>query len=298
VSSPGFVLAVVAALSATPASARQLDLSKPEDVIRAEMRIDCSPDLAKPRLRWMGGKIMARRQGERDRHILDVQALNASACQTFEDPKRGPGYRTVTREIMFYIDPATGKVLDTWTNPWTGETVQVIHMFNDPVNMPEPKYAYDRDGKPVPPWPGKIVGDTAMLQMANPFFRDSPMGGEYQDYVGGKYSVLELRTVLLPAAEWLDTEKPYPVRGISVWSRLSPWLPWMKMAGREGQTALTSTWFAVGSMNDVPEPLKSTVLTKYPEFATAPPIDDPRPSVSSWDGVKAAISENRTRGNQ
>jgi len=175
----------------------------------------------------------------------------------------------------------------------TGETVEVVHMFNDPVNMPEPKYARDKDGKPLPPWPGQVVGNTAMLQVANPFFRDSPMGGEYQDYVGGKYSVLELRTILLPLPDWLDTDKPSPVRGIAVWSRLSPWLPWMKMGGREGSTALTSTWFAVGSMDEVPEPLRSTILTKYPVFATAPPLDDPRPSVSSWDGVKAAINQQR-----
>ena len=287
------LIAVVAVLSIAPAHARILDLSKPEDIIRAEMRIDCTADPAKPRLRWMSGKIMARRQGEKDLHIFDVQGLNAAACRSYDDPKRGPGYRQVTRESIFYIDPATGKVLDTWKNPWIGETVEVVHMFNDPVNMAEPKYAYDKDGKPLPPWPGKIVGGNAMVQVANPFFRDSPMGGDYQDFVGGKYSVLELRTILYPVAEWLDTDKPSPVRNVAVWSRLSPWLPWMKMAGREGETALTSTWFGVGGMDEVPEPLRTTILTKYPMFATAPPLDDPRPSVSSWNGVQAAIDRQR-----
>ncbi|MSO98083.1 MAG: DUF1838 domain-containing protein [Rhodospirillaceae bacterium] len=289
------LLAFATVLLATTAHARTLDLTKPEDVIRAEIRLDCSPDPAKPRLRWMTGQIMSRRQGEPDQHIFDVQALNTSACQIYDDPKRGPGYRSVTREIMFYIDPVTGKVLETWKNPWTGETVDVVHMFNDPVNMPEPKYAYDKAGKPLPPWPGKIVGGMAHLQRANNYFRESPMGGDYQDYVGGKYSVLELRSILIPAADWLDTDKPSPVRGVAVWSRISAWLPWMKMGGREGYTALTSTWFAVGDISEVSEPLRSEVLSKYPVFATAPPLDDPRPSVSSWDGVKKALNEKRAR---
>ena len=48
------LLAIVLAMVAE-ADARQLDLSKPADIIRAEIRLDCSPDPAKPRLRWMSG---------------------------------------------------------------------------------------------------------------------------------------------------------------------------------------------------------------------------------------------------
>jgi hypothetical protein len=288
------ILMILLATLAGAAGARQLDLARPEDVIRAEIRLDCSPDPAKPRLRWMTGQILARRQGEPDQRILDVQALNTSACQVFEDPKRGPGYRSVTREIMFYLDPATGRIIDTWKNPLTGETVDVIHMFNDPVNMAKPRFAYGEDGKPVS-WEGRIVGGVAHIQRAKNFFRDSPMGGEYQDYVGGKYSVLELSSIMIPVADWLDTDRTGPVRGMSVWSRIGPWLPWMKMAGREGYTALTSTWFTAADLSEVPEPLRSTVLSRYPAFATAPPLDDARPSVNSWDGVRKAIAETRAK---
>jgi hypothetical protein len=276
------------------AHSRTLDLAKPEDVIAAEIRLGCATDPSKPSMRWMSGEILGRRQGELDRRLFNVQGLNTAACQIYNDPKRGPGYRSVTREIMFYIDPATGKIIDTWTNPYTGETVDVIHMFNDPVNMTEPKYAYGKDGTPVT-WEGQIVNGMAHTQRANHFFRDSIMGGDYQDYVGGKYSVVELRSIFVPVADWLNTAKPLPVRGMSVWSRLSPWLPWMKMGGREGQTVLTSTWFAVKDISEVPEPLRSAVQSKYPAYATAPPLDDPRPSVNSWVGVKKAIDEKRAR---
>jgi hypothetical protein len=287
------VLLTAVLLALGPAQARQLDLTKPEDVIAAEIKLGCAADPQKPRMSWMSGKIIGRRQGEADRHLVDVQGVNTRACQIVSDPKRGPGYRSVTREIMFYLDPTTGKILETWINPYTGETVDVIHMFNDPVNMPEPKHAYGKDGKPVT-WPGRIVNGLAVTSNANSFFRDGPMSGDFQDYVGGKYAVVEVSTMMIPAADWLNTETPGPVRGASAWTRVSPWLPWMKMAGREGQTVLAATWFTAATLDEAPEPLKSEVRAKYPIFATAPPLDDTRPSVTSWLAAKKAIDQRRS----
>jgi len=279
---------IILALSATTAQARTLDLSKPDDVIRAEIRLGCAADPARPRISWMTGKLIARRQGEADKHIFDVQAMNTRACSTHEDKARGPGYRAVTREILVYLDPATGKILDRWQNPWTGETVDVITMFNDPVNMPEAKHARGPDGKPAT-WDGEMVNGFAVNSRTNSIFRDSPFGGDYQAFTGGKYAVMEVSAMTIPAAEWLDTAKPLPVRAVSSWTRISPWLPWMKMAGREGQTVLTSVWHTAADMNEVPEPLRTYVREQQPLYATAPPLDDTRPSVNSWMAMKKVI---------
>ncbi|MDX2224644.1 MAG: DUF1838 family protein [Rhodospirillaceae bacterium] len=279
--------------TAAAADARMLDLAKPEDVIRAEIRLNCATDPAKPRIGWMRGRIMARRQGEPDVHLFDVQAVNTRACQIFDDPARGPGYRAVNREILVYIDPATGEILDRWANPWTGETVDVITMYNDPVNMREPKYARDAGGRPTAKWEGQIVGSMAVTLNARNHFRDGPMSGDYQDYVGGKYSVLESSSMIVPVAAWLDTEAPLPVPAVSSWTRISPWLPWMKMAGREGYTVLVSNWFTATSLDEVDEPLRSAIRTRHPEYAVAPPLDDTRPAINSWDAMKKAIDAKR-----
>jgi hypothetical protein len=287
------ILLTVIAFAST-AYARTLDLSKPEDVIRAEIRLGCAPDPARPRISWMTGKLIARRQGEADKHILDVQAMNTRACTTYEDKTRGPGYRAVTREIMVYIDPATGKILDRWANPWTGETVDVITMFNDPVNMPEPKYARGPDGNPAT-WEGRMVNGFAVTTRVNSIFRDSPFGGDYQEFTGGKYAVMEVSATTVPAAEWLETTKPLPVRAVSSWTRISPWLPWMKMAGREGQTVLASVWHTAAALDEVPEPLRSYVRDKQPMYATAPALDDARSSVNSWMAMKKVIDAGRSK---
>jgi hypothetical protein len=39
--------------------------------------------------------------------------------------------------------------------------------------------------------------------------------------------------------------------------------------------------------------LRSFIRSKHPDFATAPPLDDARENVSSWDGIRQAIDEKR-----
>ena len=51
--------------------------------------------------------------------------INTRQCSRVTDPQRGDGFRSVSREIMVYLDPATGQIIDQWKNPWTGETVEV-----------------------------------------------------------------------------------------------------------------------------------------------------------------------------
>ena len=65
-----------------------------------------------------------------------------------DSEKRGKGYKLVSREILLYKDPKTGEVLSKWENPWSGETVDVLHVANDPVNFTNLRRS-GRDGKPA-----------------------------------------------------------------------------------------------------------------------------------------------------
>ena len=38
-------------------------------------------------------------------------------------------------EIVFYRDLETGKILETWRNPYTNEDVRVVPIANDPFNF-------------------------------------------------------------------------------------------------------------------------------------------------------------------
>ena len=41
------------------------------------------------------------------------------------------------------------------------------------------------------------MGDYLVADRTMPFFRDNPMGGDYQDYVGGKYHVMETSAMII-----------------------------------------------------------------------------------------------------
>lgn len=45
--------------------------------------------------------------------------MNFRTCKSYSDPKRGLGYRSVSREMLIYVDKDSGEVLKKWTNPWT-----------------------------------------------------------------------------------------------------------------------------------------------------------------------------------
>ncbi|NDH92576.1 MAG: DUF1838 domain-containing protein, partial [Actinobacteria bacterium] len=62
----------------------------------------------------------SRAPGEKDRHLFNVIGINTRQCERHTHPTRGAGFRSVSREIMVYLDPTTGQIIDTWKNPWTG----------------------------------------------------------------------------------------------------------------------------------------------------------------------------------
>ena len=79
---------------------------------------------------------------------------------------------------MLYLDPETREVLETWTNPWTGETVEVVHVANDPVNMHRPFHAYDENGEGYS-FDGLVRNGRVIVSSAYPLFYPNPLGGDY-----------------------------------------------------------------------------------------------------------------------
>ena len=119
---------------------RLLDVSKPEDALEVAKRAQCGAADGVPAVYHWAGNVYSRVTGEPDRLLFKGEGMNIRTCVTVEDPKRGKGWRLVSREIMLYLDPKSGDVLRTWDDPWTGEKVNVMHIANDPVNQ-RPQFA-------------------------------------------------------------------------------------------------------------------------------------------------------------
>ena len=229
------ILLGATALFATAAGGRTLDPAVSADAFEINKRTQCGFKDGEPAVYHFAGKVYSRVAGEPDRLLFLAEGMNVRQCVAVSDPVRGKGYRLVSREVLFYLDPKTGQVINQWVNPWTNETVEVMHINNDPVNS-RPSFPIGADGKPFTSTL-KREGRYLFSAFEAPLFYENPLAGAYQDYVGGKYHAMEIFDFTMIADEMLDTAKPvYPQVS---WVRISDWLPWMKQRGRQGQRLRT-----------------------------------------------------------
>ncbi len=215
------------------------ELSPGMGYLKAQRKIICSMQDNKPIVYWWYGRMYSRVQGEKDKLLFKVEGMNIRQCDTVKDSKRGNGYRMVSRELLFYQDPESGEILDQWTNPWTGETVDVLHVANDPVNW---GYFYERDEEGKPLTISDLTNDNK------------------------------------------DTAKV----GIG-WERISYWLPWMKMSGRDGIVYFHTFGKKLNNYDELPDSIKKEIETNYPKYNKPPPTDDDRRNETSWTYFKKVL---------
>ena len=282
-----FALAVVsgsAPAQKKPAALLPLDLALPDDALLVQQRIQCATDSSAVTY-WWQGTVWSRVSGERDRMLFTFQAMNTRACASLNDPVKGRGYRMVSRELVFYTDPATGQVLRTWKNPWTGKDIDVMHVSNDPVNMSAPQFARGPDG------PFKMSNlvekdGTAFMSSIVPLFYVNPLAGDYQENVGGQYHAMELFNFFAPMAQ-LTNRSLTTVPDVQIhWSRVSRWLPWMNMGDRDGIVIYNSQGKKLASWDGLPDVIKKEIALNYPEYTKPPALDDARPNETSWTYFK------------
>lgn len=271
---------------AAQADNHRIDVGTPEGYVAMQRKIQCSMNDEEAVTYSWQGRVYARVPGERDRHLFNVDGMNIRQCQAVEDETRGTGYRLVSREIMLYLDPQTNEVLRTWTNPWTDQEVEVVHVANDPVNG-RPSFGTDAEGEPLG-YELKEINGTWLMNYEFPLFYTNPLGGDYQKYVGGTYHATEIFDFNGQVDELLDASKPvaYPVVS---WVRISQFLPWMEMGGRHGILYFNAMGKKLETFDQLTETMKAEIAANYPEYTAPPPIDDTRPNETSWTYLKKII---------
>lgn len=245
----------------------------------ASRRIWCTMTDNEPVYWSWRGDAYSRRQGEPDKLLFRVEGLNTRTCAAMNDPAKGGAYvRSVSREILLYLDPQTGQVLNKWTNPWTNESVDVMHIANDPVNGDFTTKT--RSGQPNL-WRGTTIGTSWFLTSTVPLFYTNPLAGAYQDEVGGKYHATEMFNFMGETANLLDLRKNSADVQIG-WVRITDWLPWMRMGDRDGMIYFHTAGRKVLNWDEVSPLMRDEVARNYPEYRTPPPITDARPNETSW----------------
>lgn len=265
-------------LASQTLEARTLDPTDPADTIEILRKIQCSTVDGEPTTYWWNGKAFSRRQGERDKLLFNVEGMNVRACVADEHPERGKGYKLVSRELLLYRDAKTNEVLSTWTNPWTDEEVDVLHVANDPVNFES--YELGRDGQPST-WSGRVAEDKWRMTTTVPLFYYNPLASKYQAEIGGTYHATEMFNFMGDTKSLLSKRTKTAEAHVG-WVRMSDWLPWMKMGGRDGVIYMHTAGLKLSSWDAMPDTMKDEIDKHYPIYREPPPLDDDRDNVTSW----------------
>lgn len=290
-------LLLVAVTACPVASLAALDPDNAADALSITRKVMCSTEDGDAKTYWWHGRAYSRRMGERDRLLFTVEGMNIRACTSVSDPERGDGFKLVSRELLLYKDPQTGEVLSTWDNPWTGQTVDVLHVANDPVNFT--MYETGRDGRPIR-WEATTEGDRWWQTNTVPLFYPNPLAGDYQKEIGGTYHATEMFNFMGDVDSVLD-ESSSDANVQVGWVRMSDWLPWMMMEGRDGIIYMHTAGRKLESWDDMSDLMKQEIREHYPDYVEPPPLDDQRPNETSWiyyqkvrDGERVAPSRRQS----
>ncbi|HXF90681.1 MAG TPA: DUF1838 family protein, partial [Candidatus Nitrosotenuis sp.] len=208
--------------------------------------------------------------GEKPSILFKFEGFNIRRRVNADKPS---DFFLASREILFYIDPTTDQILDYWTNPWTKQKLEVFHIQNDPVNsrfrlIKDRVYSVSMDGSRVYGEISKpeILGDFYVWH--NDIFPFYPLKGFDKNYTAA-----ELFDFYIPIDEHKNKSSFKNV--LVSWTRVGPWLPWMKMEGRDGLIVYHARSQRLESFEQLPTRIKELVRTKYPKYTTAPKEVDP-----------------------
>jgi len=286
---------VCSSISITSLAGTPIDLNTPEGNTAAMRKILCDVEDNKVSYYQWKGTAYSRRMGEKDRTLFNVEGMSARQCGTVDGGKKGKTYKLVTREILLYTDPKTGKPLDKWDNPFTGETLDVIHVTNDPVNQ-GPSFPNDENGKLLP-WKAKFGGEVRekiwWMKFDVPLFYHNDLAGYYQRQIGGVYHATEMfdfvgDTESLVSGDFANTHVD--------WVRVADWLPWMMMAGREGTIYIHAAGEKIATFEELSPIMKEYINKNAPKYKTAPPVTDTRKNETSWSTYKDDVKGQRFNG--
>jgi hypothetical protein len=134
-----------------------------------------------------------------------------------------------------------------------------------------------------------VKGNDWWMTTTVPLFYKNPLGGEYQQYVGGIYHATEMFNFFGRLDELTSADDvSYAHVG---WVRQSDWLPWMKMRGRAGLIYFHTAGKKLRRFEDLSATMLEEIRTNYPEYTTPPPVDDTRPNETSWTYFRKLMEE-------
>ncbi|WP_052497581.1 DUF1838 family protein [Lysobacter sp. A03] len=260
------------AQSATSAAQPATDIGNTDAMVKMRCSLDPKEDV----ILWWSGTVFAQLPEKAPSALLGFEGYNICRAEKQADGT----WRLLTRELTFYRDLKTGKIIDQWDNPMTGERNEVLQVANDPVNN-----VLNPPGRPsTVPW--VEAGDQLMLTMNIPLTypnplppKDFPKQSSGEMYMGSEHFMFFTPRAAIEDPSLTQAPATYG------WTRTGPWLPWMEMGQAPGGLLYIAQGNKKASIAELPADIQERVRTTYPEYATAPK-EWVQPNMTSWTVYK------------
>jgi len=288
----GSALLGAGALAPTPARAAKslnLDFTLPEDNLTAWVKLVSSLEDGIETCGYFSGtQYSVVGTQEVIQPLFRIQGFGMSRVTRLPDGR----YQNLHREVVFYLDLEEDRILEEWQNPFTGETVEVFHTNNDPVNSHyAPKFVQtfgnEEEGFEtvefpfVLPW--EIFGDRAVVSFAVNTRWPSPLPPEQwpRENFGDWYRTSEFFQIHASLADLNNPDMPkVPYTGS--WQKVAPWHPWMLMDNREGGIIGITNVFSLDSTAELPPLVLAYAEKNYPKYLHAP-TEWVEPNMTTWE---------------
>jgi hypothetical protein len=212
------------------------------------------------------------------------------------------------KETGYFTDLATGKILETWQNPFTAETVEVFNFYNPRMggmlSAEMPRFAMGSasdeptlmnegteraaDGKVPFILPFQTFGSDLMLawDYAHEYTNPVTPEGWPKASTGRRINPSEHFTFTMSLDQMQDRSEP-AVRYNAGFSRISQWWPWMRMGGHQfADGVLFGRMFSHKGLpdhGDVPPNVLAYIEKHAPDYLEPPedwPLETPR---GTWE---------------
>ncbi len=229
---------------------------------------------------WQG-KAYSYIPGERRKDLFDVEGYHI--VRAVPDER---GYLLLGKEVMLFLHNQSGEILSTWVNPISGKDVPVLHVFNDPANM-DLRFSDEYFQLLRLVLPSTQLGDQTVWH--NDLFPLYPNALSRQEYPlfaqSDTYQAADLTQYLVKQSD-LEDPLQQSVPALYTFTRIYPWLPFMRMGERPGNVIISGRGRKLdGGFGDLPQYLKDYVLAQAPEFARAPDAFS-QPNATIWTNFK------------
>ena len=257
------------------------ELSEDQTNIEAFIRIRGNLNPMQSTIYRASGTITAYIPGEKAKPLFRFEMYSVSRYI-----KTDTSYIMLSREVGLYTDIKTGEVMDVWYNPYTKDTNEVMHVFNDPVNqnlvfqgVRKPHFNFEQTGN------GRMtLNSDFFLLYPSPL----PKSQFPQHSRSEMYQTAELYSFFFEGKDIVNPEVSSIYSDVS-WTRISDFLPWMNMGSKEGYLVYSCRGYKTETVDELPATVLSYVR-RFNHVFLHPPDEFKTPNQTTWSNYRKKIT--------